>query len=59
MSGAIPPFPNTPSWCGAQLKKAQGLYLHLTGALQSHLFYVRYMYAIFCGFSSGKKMVPH
>jgi hypothetical protein len=20
MSGAIPPFPNTPSWCGAQLK---------------------------------------
>jgi hypothetical protein len=23
MSGAIPPFPNTPSWRGAQLKKAQ------------------------------------
>jgi hypothetical protein len=20
MRGAIPPFPNTPSWCGAQLK---------------------------------------
>jgi hypothetical protein len=28
MSGAIPPLPNTPSWRGAQLKKAQGqLYL--------------------------------
>jgi len=24
MSGAIPPFPNTPSWRGAQLKEAQG-----------------------------------
>jgi hypothetical protein len=32
MSGAIPPLPNTPSWCGAQLKrKAQGqLYLYFT-----------------------------
>jgi hypothetical protein len=28
MRGAIPPLPNTPSWRGAQLKKAQGqLYL--------------------------------
>jgi len=28
MSGAIPPLPNTPSWRGAQFKKAQGqLYL--------------------------------
>jgi hypothetical protein len=27
MSGAIPPLPNTPSWRGAQLKEAQGLYL--------------------------------
>jgi hypothetical protein len=24
MRGAIPPFRNTPSWRGAQLKKAQG-----------------------------------
>jgi hypothetical protein len=30
MSGAIYPLPNTPSWRGAQLKKAQGqLYLYL------------------------------
>jgi len=28
MRGAITPFPNTPSWRGAQLKEAQGqLYL--------------------------------
>jgi len=27
MSGAIPPLPNMPSWCAAQLK-AQGLYLY-------------------------------
>jgi hypothetical protein len=31
MRGAIPPLPNTSSWRGAQLKKAQGqLYLHLS-----------------------------
>jgi hypothetical protein len=24
MRGAIPPLPNTPSWCGAQLKKSTG-----------------------------------
>jgi hypothetical protein len=24
MHEAVPPLPNTPSWCGAQLKKAQG-----------------------------------
>jgi hypothetical protein len=24
MSGAIPPLPNTPSWRGTQLRKAQG-----------------------------------
>jgi len=30
MRGAIPPLPNTPSWRGAQLKKARGqLYLYL------------------------------
>jgi hypothetical protein len=30
MSEAIPSLPNTPSWRGAQLKKAQGqLYLYL------------------------------
>jgi hypothetical protein len=30
MSGAIRPLPNTPSWCGIQLKKAQGqFYLYL------------------------------
>jgi len=30
MHGAILPLPNTPSWCDAQLKKAQGkLYLYL------------------------------
>jgi hypothetical protein len=32
MSGAIPPLPNTPSWPGAQLKKAQAqlyVYLHI------------------------------
>jgi hypothetical protein len=23
MSGAIPPLPNTPSWCGAQLKHSE------------------------------------
>jgi len=29
MSGATPPLPNTPSWCGVQLKKAQAqLYLY-------------------------------
>jgi len=28
MCGAILPLPNTPSWRGAQLKKAQGLYLY-------------------------------
>jgi hypothetical protein len=25
MCGAMPPLPNTPSWLGAQFKKAQGL----------------------------------
>jgi hypothetical protein len=33
MSGAIPPLPNTPSWRGVQLKKAQGqlhVYLKVT-----------------------------
>jgi hypothetical protein len=33
MSGAIPPHPNTPSWCGAQLKHRDKfkfyLYLHV------------------------------
>jgi len=30
MSGTIPPLPNTPSWRGVLLKKAQGqLYLYL------------------------------
>jgi hypothetical protein len=29
MSGAIPPLPHTPSWRGAQLKKAQGQLLPL------------------------------
>jgi hypothetical protein len=30
MSGAIPSLPNTPSWRGAQIKKAQGqLYLYV------------------------------
>jgi hypothetical protein len=33
MHGAIPPFPNTPSWCGAQLKHRDNftfyLYLYL------------------------------
>jgi len=29
MRGAIPPLPNTPSWRGAQLKKAQGQLLNL------------------------------
>jgi hypothetical protein len=30
MSGAIPPLPNTPSWGGAQLRKAQRqLYFYL------------------------------
>jgi len=24
MCGSIPPFPNTPSWCGGQLKKHRG-----------------------------------
>jgi hypothetical protein len=24
MGGPVPPFPNTPSWCGAQLEGAQG-----------------------------------
>jgi hypothetical protein len=37
MSGAIPPLPNTPSWRGAQFKKAQGqLYLYL---LLNHIEY--------------------
>jgi hypothetical protein len=27
MSGAIPPFPNMPLWCGAQLKKITGTIL--------------------------------
>jgi hypothetical protein len=30
MRGAIPPLPNTPSWRGAQLKKAQGQLYRLT-----------------------------
>jgi hypothetical protein len=31
MSGAIPPLPNMPSWCSAQLKEAEGhLYPYLT-----------------------------
>jgi hypothetical protein len=30
MREAIPPLPNTPSWCGSELRKAQGqLYLYL------------------------------
>jgi len=30
MRGAIPPLPNTPSWCGDKFEKAQGqLYLYL------------------------------
>jgi hypothetical protein len=38
MSGTITPLPNTPSWRGAQLKKAQGqLYLH------QYLLYINYM----------------
>jgi hypothetical protein len=32
MSGAIPPFPNTPSWRGAQLKAQGQLYLYLYGS---------------------------
>jgi hypothetical protein len=34
MSGAISPLPNTPSWCGAQLKEAQ-LYLKMQEARPS------------------------
>jgi len=30
MRGTIPPFPNTPSWRGAQLKAQGHLYLYLT-----------------------------
>jgi len=36
MRGAIPPLPNTPSWRGAEFKKAQGqlyLYVHPGGLL--------------------------
>jgi hypothetical protein len=34
--GAIPPFSNTPSWRGGELKKAQGqLYLYLHGRFVS------------------------
>jgi hypothetical protein len=29
MCGAIPPLPNTPSWCGAQFKKSTGTTLPL------------------------------
>jgi len=30
MSGSVPPLPSTPSWRGAQFKKAQGqLYLYI------------------------------
>jgi hypothetical protein len=28
MSGAIPPLPNTPLWCGAQLQTEEKLYGH-------------------------------
>jgi hypothetical protein len=36
MRGAIPPFPNTPSWCGAQLKEnSTGTALPLRFALHS------------------------
>jgi hypothetical protein len=29
MGGAVVPLPSTPSWCGAQLKKGQGLYIYI------------------------------
>jgi hypothetical protein len=39
MRGSIPPLPNTPSWRGAQLKKAEGqLNLYFTLS-QSFVFY--------------------
>jgi cell division protein FtsN len=39
MRGAIPPLPNTHSWRGAQLKKAQGqLYLYLLSSEYRGLF---------------------
>jgi hypothetical protein len=41
MCGVIPPLPNTPSWHGTKLKKAQGqlyLYIYKTSTLtQEHL----------------------
>jgi hypothetical protein len=38
MNGAIPPLPNTPSWCAAQLKEAQGqLYLYLITLLEIYI----------------------
>jgi hypothetical protein len=37
MSGAIPPLPNTLSWRGAQLKKAQGQLVLSTEALYNIL----------------------
>jgi len=38
MRGAIPQLPHTPSWRGAQLKKAQGqLYLYLKPEGKGHL----------------------
>jgi len=39
MNGAIPPLPNTPSWCGAQFNKAQGhLYLYLIIIILLHFY---------------------
>jgi hypothetical protein len=41
MSGAIQPLPNTPSWPGAHLEKAQGqlyLYIYLCAYIISMLF---------------------
>jgi len=38
MRGVMRPLPNTPSWRGAELKKAQGhlhLHLHLYGVIKN------------------------
>jgi len=46
MRGTIPPFPNTPSWRGAQFKKPQGrIYLYFTHIyIHTHTYTYTYTY---------------
>jgi hypothetical protein len=49
--------PNMPSWCGAQLKKAQGLYLHLPLPINYTQLLIEEVYSVYtvcCRFTYNK-----